>query len=386
MLSNQSEKEITQINQNVFFKEFTFDKNDFIIDGHNKVELADNVLWLDDLMIVIQIKEKDLKGNSSVDDWLKNKVFKKAKDQVKNTLKYLYDHKTISIANGHNENHILDIRKIVSIHSVIIYKIDDWNKESEVAKKYITQDNRLIHFISFDDYIQVCRYIITPVELGQYLYFREKMLRNNMNIDELPEQYFLAHYFQNPINTTFNILYICNLNKICEKIISKEDEFYLGNFISHMRETLYAYGNERDYYFTVRELAKLNRGEMKLFKERLLAIIHGEPKSLPVLMKRFASDRTKCGFVLMKLNEDVKDTWSNALINFAYEFKYKWKLEKCIGLVVLKDNEYYDFKWCYMEGKWAYDEEWEKRVEEDIEINGKGKIIENIIYHDLIEH
>lgn len=386
MLSNQSEKEITQINQNVFFKEFTFDKNDFIIDGHNKVELADNVLWLDDLMIVIQIKEKDLKGNSSVDDWLKNKVFKKAKDQVKNTLKYLYDHKTISIANGHNENHILDIRKIVSIHSVIIYKIDDWNKESEVAKKYITQDNRLIHFISFDDYIQVCRYIITPVELGQYLYFREKMLRNNMNIDELPEQYFLAHYFQNPINTTFNILYICNLNKICEKIISKEDEFYLGYFISHMRETLYAYGNERDYYFTVRELAKLNRGEMKLFKERLLAIIHGEPKSLPVLMKRFASDRTKCGFVLMKLNEDVKDTWSNALINFAYEFKYKWKLEKCIGLVVLKDNEYYDFKWCYMEGKWAYDEEWEKRVEEDIEINGKGKIIENMIYHDLIEH
>lgn len=386
MLSNQSEKEITQINQNVFFKEFTFDKNDFIIDGHNKVELADNVLWLDDLMIVIQIKEKDLKGNSSVDDWLKNKVFKKAKDQVKNTLKYLYDHKTISIANGHNENHILDIRKIVSIHSVIIYKIDDWNKESEVAKKYITQDNRLIHFISFDDYIQVCRYIITPVELGQYLYFREKMLRNNMNIDELPEQYFLAHYFQNPINTTFNILYICNLNKICEKIISKEDEFYLGNFISHMRETLYAYGNERDYYFTVRELAKLNRGEMKLFKERLLAIIHGDPKSLPVLMKRFASDRTKCGFVLMKLNEDVKDTWSNALINFTYEFKYKWKLEKCIGLVVLKDNEYYDFKWCYMEGKWAYDEEWEKRVEEDIEINGKGKIIENMIYHDLIEH
>ena len=74
MLSNLSEKEITQINQNVFFKEFTFDKNDFIIDGHNKVELADNVLWLDDLMIVIQIKEKDLKGNSSVDDWLNRMI------------------------------------------------------------------------------------------------------------------------------------------------------------------------------------------------------------------------------------------------------------------------------------------------------------------------
>ena len=50
MLSNQSEQEITQINQNVFFKEFTFDKNDFIIDNRNKVELADNVLWLDEFV------------------------------------------------------------------------------------------------------------------------------------------------------------------------------------------------------------------------------------------------------------------------------------------------------------------------------------------------
>ena len=237
MLLNQSEQEITQINQNVFFKEFTFDKNDFIIDNRNKVELADNVLWLDDLLIIIQIKEKDSEGCSSVEDWLKNKVFNKAKNQIKSTLRYLYEHKTISIANGHNDNHILDIQKIVSVHSVVIYKIDDWKKESEIAKKYITGDNCFIHFISLDDYMQVCRYIITPVELGQYLMFREAVLRSNTNIDELPEQYFLAHYFQNPTNTTFNVLYICNLDKICEKIISREDEFYLGSFISHMRET-----------------------------------------------------------------------------------------------------------------------------------------------------
>lgn len=385
MLLNQSEQEITQINQNVFFKEFTFDKNDFIIDNRNKVELADNVLWLDDLLIIIQIKEKDSEGCSSVEDWLKNKVFNKAKNQIKSTLRYLYEHKTISIANGHNDNHILDIQKIVSVHSVVIYKIDDWKKESEIAKKYITRDNCFIHFISLDDYMQVCRYIITPVELGQYLMFREAVLRSNTNIDELPEQYFLAHYFQNPTNTTFNVLYICNLDKICEKIISREDEFYLGSFISHMRETLYAYGDERDYYFIIRELAKLNREEMKLFKERLLAVMNEEPKSLPVLMKRFASLRTLCGFVLMRLNKKVEDTWSRALVNFPFEFKYKWKLNKCIGLVVLKDNDHFDFRWSYMEGEWKYDEELEKRVEEDIEVNGKGKMLESMIYRDLID-
>ena len=385
MLLNQSEQEITQINQNVFFKEFTFDKNDFIIDNRNKVELADNVLWLDDLLIIIQIKEKDSEGCSSVADWLKNKVFKKAKNQIKSTLRYLYEHKTISIANGHNDNHILDIQKMVSIHSVVIYKIDDWKKESEIAKKYITRDNCFIHFISFDDYIHICRYIITPVELGQYLMFREEVLRSNTNIDELPEQYFLAHYFQNPQNTTFNILYICKLDKICEKIISREDEFYLGSVINHMRETLYEYGDERDYYFIIRELAKLNREEMKLFKERLLAVMNERPKALPILMKRFASLRTQCGFVLMRLNKKVEETWSRALVNFPFEFKYKWKLNKCIGLVVLKDNDHFDFRWSYMEGEWEYDEELEKRVEEDIEVNGKGKMLESMIYRDLID-
>ena len=38
-----------------------------------------------------------------------------------------------------------------------------------------------------------------------------------------------------------------------------------------------------------------------------------------------------------------------------------------------------------MEGEWEYDEELEKRVEEDIEVNGKGKMLESMIYRDLID-
>ena len=148
---------------------------------------------------------------------------------------------------------------------------------------------------------------------------------------------------------------------------------------------MYEYGDERDYYFIIRELAKLNREEMKLFKERLLAVMNERPKALPILMKRFASLRTQCGFVLMRLNKKVEETWSRVLVNFPFEFKYKWKLNKCIGLVVLKDNDHFDFRWSYMEGEWEYDEELEKRVEEDIEVNGKGKMLESMIYRDLID-
>ena len=43
----------------MFYREFTFDKNDFRASDGNKVELADNVIWLDDLLILIQIKERN---------------------------------------------------------------------------------------------------------------------------------------------------------------------------------------------------------------------------------------------------------------------------------------------------------------------------------------
>ena len=57
-MANESERIVTSISSNVFFKEFTFDKTQFKSkDG--ELELADNVLWLDDLLFVIQVKERN---------------------------------------------------------------------------------------------------------------------------------------------------------------------------------------------------------------------------------------------------------------------------------------------------------------------------------------
>ena len=51
-----SESIISQINSNVFFKEFTFSKNDFKeLNTNQKLEFADNVVWLDTLFFIYQI-------------------------------------------------------------------------------------------------------------------------------------------------------------------------------------------------------------------------------------------------------------------------------------------------------------------------------------------
>jgi len=87
-MTKQSENIVTKISSNVFYKEFTFDKNDFYPQDGKK-ELADNVLWLDNLLFVIQVKErnpKEIKSEEDENKWFNNTVLKTAKNQIKKSV------------------------------------------------------------------------------------------------------------------------------------------------------------------------------------------------------------------------------------------------------------------------------------------------------------
>lgn len=47
------EEDIAGLNEFFFFREFTISKNTFRPKPHTEVEFADNVIWLDDLAILI---------------------------------------------------------------------------------------------------------------------------------------------------------------------------------------------------------------------------------------------------------------------------------------------------------------------------------------------
>ncbi|NEW81933.1 MAG: hypothetical protein GZ094_06175 [Mariniphaga sp.] len=74
----ESEAYIAELNSNFFFKEFTFSSNKFKVDEKGEeLELADNVVWLDDLLMIIQVKERNKSVNSNIENWFKNKFLKK---------------------------------------------------------------------------------------------------------------------------------------------------------------------------------------------------------------------------------------------------------------------------------------------------------------------
>jgi hypothetical protein len=92
----ESEAYIAVLNSSFFFKEFTFSSNKFKIDEKGEeLELADNVVWLDDLLMIIQIKERNKSGGENIKNWFTNKVLRKAINQIKDTIKYFEIYKDI---------------------------------------------------------------------------------------------------------------------------------------------------------------------------------------------------------------------------------------------------------------------------------------------------
>ena len=81
------------------------------------------MLFFDGYLIIFQLKERSRVGESVQSEikWIKNKIEKKAKNQLKKSLKYLTEANEISVQNERGD--ILDIKisELQQIHNVIVY-------------------------------------------------------------------------------------------------------------------------------------------------------------------------------------------------------------------------------------------------------------------------
>lgn len=78
---NLLEDFLAKLNENIFYREFSFSRNDFHPSPGEKKEFADHVVWIDDLLIIFQLKQRT-SGKSPTEaserNWFKSKVLGKA--------------------------------------------------------------------------------------------------------------------------------------------------------------------------------------------------------------------------------------------------------------------------------------------------------------------
>lgn len=370
MTQTKSENTVTLINESVFYKEFTFDKNEFYPkDG--KKELADNVMILDELLFIIQIKERNSqKSKASVDNWFKNKVLKKAKEQIKDTLEYLINYNEIPIQNRRNQT--IDITKVntTGINKIIIYETNEvLKKEYEFMKFYESRINGNIHIFNIEDYHWICKFLITPTELDEYLKFRERIyFKHKLLMNNCPEQYLLSHFLNTEDITSIKPEYINTLSNLKKDV----DEFDMSNFLDAFSNNILKSNQKAsiEYHSIIKQIGKLKRYELLEFKTRFLKTIEECKSKERKFPYRFASLRTSCGFVFIPVNIVDHDKWEIMLRNLTELFKYKHKLQNCIGITISKKEEYIDINWGLMSFEWKSNSELEKLIEKENEIFG----------------
>jgi hypothetical protein len=60
------EDELAALNEWHFFREFTYSKSTFRPAPSQEVELADSIIWIGNLLVVYQLKEREARGATTV--------------------------------------------------------------------------------------------------------------------------------------------------------------------------------------------------------------------------------------------------------------------------------------------------------------------------------
>ena len=362
---NALERYTSEFNSNVFFREFSFARNKFSPKPKKELEFADHVVWLDDLLVVFQCKERNVSESNSANEkkWFNDKVVREATKQIRNTLEYLRDYKEIYLTNDRNHIYNIATAQLKSIDKIVLYSAHEVLPINCRNKKYHNSSSvGFIHIFHIEDYISICEILVTPTEIHHYLSYREKLINQwTQETANIPEYALLGHFLYGDLSVEPNI----ESKKYLMALKDNRAEWDFTNIGRIFADRMTATSNPHDYYKIITELAKLKRTDLKLFKERFELAKNNAIKNELVRPYRMTIPN-RVGFVFIPITQDMMDKRTQGLSNFTLAHKYDQKLSKCIGLSISPDGyEYFYVEWCYIEFPWVYNEEMEKKLKEN---------------------
>ena len=373
------EDKISKLNEFYFFREFTYSKNKFRTNNGQEVEVADNIVYLDDIFIVFQIKERTLVKETTPikeDNWFENKVQKKATKQIRDTIQYLNDYDEIILNNERGDAFNIATDTITSAQKVVLYSATDLLSNNKKRIKYHKSKTAgIIHMLSFESYETIIKTLLTPAEVFEYLEFREQIIIKYLeNTNSVSEESLLGQYIVADFGSTPNRKFSDVLLTLKPEIETWDMTGIIYLFPKRITHT----ASRTDYYYILREIAKLMRHELKIFKERFRLSMESSKANKFEMPYRFAIPRLNLGFVLIPLCDDQHSNRKNGLTNLTLGHKYDQKLERCIGLTFLHEKDgWFSVEWCFIDGPWEQDSEMDELLKNNFPFR---KVNEKIVY------
>lgn len=180
---NKSEQLLSAFSEDYFFKELVIDDLKFIPEGCTEVEVADLLINLGDIIVAIQLKSRndnDKTDNALVEmKWLQKKC-KVAKGQVKETLQFISSGTLPNFCNKRGQT--ITLQAEAEVIPLVVFANDQIGDYPHLLKKH-TDSGMNINCMSFSDYCEMCRILVTPIEIVEYLEYRKLIYEKHGDID-----------------------------------------------------------------------------------------------------------------------------------------------------------------------------------------------------------
>jgi hypothetical protein len=351
------EDTIGQVNAGYFFREFTFSTNTFKPGPNAQLELADEVVWLDNLLIVSQIKERQAPADTTAENerkWFADEVTKKATRQIRDTLRYLKTYPHIEVSNNRGRAFNIATANVTHLHKLVIYSPHRLlPAECALKKHHRSKTAGVIHLMHAPAYLGVLGTLVTAAEIGEYLVFRETVVSHwERAALHVSEKALVGQYLRNLPDEEPDVKFAAYVDALDQG----QGDWDISPIINLFLERKTTTNPVALDYKIIAELAKLVRTDMSEFRKRWEFSMTKALSSEFCPPHRFTAS-TGCGFVFVPLRREDISNRRNALLNFTALNKYDQKLDKCIGLSFITegDGNWCDVQWYLSDFPWKED-------------------------------
>ncbi len=180
---NKSEQLLSAFSEDYFFKELVIDELKFTPEGSTEMEVADLLINLGNIIIAIQLKSRnaeDKTGNSILESkWLQKKC-KIAKGQVKETLQFISSGTLPNFRNKRGQ--AITLQPNAEVIPLIVFENSQIGDYPHLLTRH-SDTGININCMSFSDYCEMCRVLVTPIEIVEYLEYRKIIYEEHGDIN-----------------------------------------------------------------------------------------------------------------------------------------------------------------------------------------------------------
>jgi len=342
------EEFIRDLNARHFLKEFSFPNTTFKRDAVGTLEVADHVIWIEDLLFLFQLKDRQ-GPTSTLSDWIARTVLKKGSKQIRDTLSIAESTSPVNIVNS--RGHTFDFRNARGAHAykIVVFQIPREQIQAPGPRYHVSTTAGFIHIFNWVDYQQLLNSLVTPIEIADFLGWRESVL-NGRPHEGIPSegaligQYLLDELTEEPAERFAGALL---------SIIEHASPFRLSQFLDAMPEHIVGVSTTgNDYYRLLGQIAKLSRLEVEHFADRLLLSLEVARQDQFEQPYRFVAPRIDCGFLIVPLTRNVRERRLVGLQNLTAAAKYDQRTSRQVGISIVFEGSAILIDWAFLEHPW----------------------------------